>query len=60
VTAFVPLILHATCYGEYASSGLGGIASIGAFTMLFPCLLAVGRLFESILQVKSEHAGGGG
>ena len=44
--ACVPLILHATRYVEYSSSGLGGIALIGGFTMLFPCLLAAGRLVE--------------
>ena len=48
VIAWVPLVLHATRYVEYASSGLGGIALIGGFTMLFPCLLATGRLVESL------------
>lgn len=53
--AIVPLILHATRYIEYASSGLGGIALIGGFTMLFPCLLAAGRWFESLRSGAKER-----
>lgn len=44
--AVVPLIMHVTRFLEYSSSGLGGIALIGCYTMLFPCVLACGRLVD--------------
>ncbi|MFA6447431.1 MAG: carotenoid biosynthesis protein [Patescibacteria group bacterium] len=44
--AFVPLIMHFTRFIEYSSSGLGGIALVGCFTMLLPCILAFGKLID--------------
>ncbi len=44
--AVVPLVMYATRFLEYSSSGLGGIALIGYYTILFPCMLACRRLVD--------------
>jgi len=44
--AFIPIVMHCTRFVEYSSSGLGGIGLIGCFTMLFPSILAFGRLVD--------------
>lgn len=44
--AFVPLVMYATRFAEYSSSGLGGIALIGCYTMLLPCILACSKLVD--------------
>jgi len=44
--AFIPLVMYFTRFIEYSSSGLGGIALIGCYTMLFPCILAFSRLVD--------------
>ena len=44
--AFIPLVMYVTRFAEYSSSGLGGIALIGCYTMLFPGILACGRLMD--------------
>lgn len=44
--ACIPLLMYLIRFFEYASSGLGGIALIGCYTMVFPGVLACARLVD--------------
>lgn len=45
--ALVPLAMYFSRFLEYASTELAGLTIVGCFTMLFPCILATDKLFQS-------------